>query len=496
MKKILTLLLLINVQYTFSQIEILSSEKLLEELTIFKNIRETANSGLYKYRTKNQIDSIYNWAFSEIKKPLNTIDFYKIICQLTDFEGSLHNETSLSNDVKIDFALSDGFFPFSVKLIQNNLVFNNNYCEIPLGSKIHKINEVEIGTILKKLNKYYTTDGYNLTGKSVGINSLFSVYYKYEFGTVDYFNIEYSEPFQTEIKKIAIKSSSNKKRYESFQNRHSKPLDSLYYSTIKTDKYKFEIIDKKTAILTINTFNIGKNIKAKEHKIYKKYLENSFLKLKKDSIKNLIVDIRNNGGGTDPNDILLFSYLTNKPFRENKSAFINFHKIPFINYLITNDIKLKEKECKEFESEIKNEFPNLINDKYFQNIKFNKTISPKKNAFNGNIYLLISERVASAGSLFASLVESNTNATTIGIETMGGYYGHNGHSSLDYKLPYSKIIITFSIVNLEQDVINKGNQLLGRGVIPDIYKSQTLEEFIKNEDNIIQFTLKTIEDKK
>ena len=60
-------------------------EKLKQDLTIFKEIREKANSGLYKYKTKQQIDSIYSRAFSRVNKPKTLIDFYKIILEITDF---------------------------------------------------------------------------------------------------------------------------------------------------------------------------------------------------------------------------------------------------------------------------------------------------------------------------------------------------------------------------------------------------------------------------
>ena len=69
--------------------------------------------------------------------------------------------------------------------------------------------------------------------------------------------------------------------------------------------------------------------------------------------------------------------------------------------------------------------------------------------------MLISPAIASAGSLFAAMVAGNENTFTIGEETMGGYYGHNGHTPLAYKLPKSKISTFFSVVNLEQDVPKK-----------------------------------------
>jgi C-terminal processing protease CtpA/Prc len=121
-----------------------------------------------------------------------------------------------------------------------------------------------------------------------------------------------------------------------------------------------------------------------------------------------------------------------------------------------------------------------------------KIRKPNKNNFTGNIYLLTSPAVASAGSLFAAMVAGNKNTTVIGEETLGGYYGHNGHTPLGYILPKSKIETFFSAVNLEQDVPKKENQKHNRGIIPDINISQTFEDYLQQKDTQMNFVLKLI----
>jgi len=102
--------------------------------------------------------------------------------------------------------------------------------------------------------------------------------------------------------------------------------------------------------------------------------------------------------------------------------------------------------------------------------------------------LLIDPTVASSASLFATMVVENTNTIAIGEETMGGYYGNNGHSSLEYKLPKSKIEFYFSVVNLEQDVVTKDNQKYNSGIIPTIEVVQSFEDFLTNKDTQLNFT--------
>lgn len=480
----------------FSQKEKLSAEKLKQDLTVFREIREKANSGLYKYRTKQQIDSIYTWAFSTVKQPQTLVDFYKIILKITDFEGSVHNNTSLPDAFK-KRTLGKVFFPFPVKLINSKIVINLKNAEIPLGSEILSINGIKSDKILLDLSKYYTTDGFNKSGKSIGINSSFSRYLEMEYGSKETYFVEYSLPNENQKQSKSIAGVSAEERKENFKNRHSFPSDSLQYGKSK-NKYSFKTISPNTALLAVHSFNIGGNAKAKEHQVYKKYLDSCFQMLSAHpEIKNLIVDIRNNGGGTDPNDLLTFSYLTQKTFRENSDAYINFQKIPFLEYFVyeETDPAKKLEEKKDFEDELKEEYPTLKGRIYSQDQKFNPVLQPDKNNFKGQIYLLISPRVASAGSLFAALVAGNTNAITIGEETMGGYYGHNGHTPIEYELPNTKIKTQFSIVNLEQDVPKKANQIFGRGIIPDHEILQTFDDFMKNRDTQLEYTLKQIEQK-
>jgi len=472
-------------------------KKLKDDLILFREIREKANSGLYKYRTKPQIDSIYSWAFSQINEPKELIEFYKIILQITDFEGSLHNDTTLPDAYEKKYSSGNVFFPYPVKLIQNQLLINFENPEIPLGSQIHSINGIEAKKMLSSLYKYYTTDGNNITGKSIGIGSSFAKYFQMEYGSQKSFSVEYSLPNQTQKLTKNIAAVSNEIRKANFEKRFSVPIDSLQYKRAK-DKYSFKIISENIALLSIHTFVIGRNAKDKQHIAYKKYLDSCFEYLSKHSeIKNLIVDVRNNGGGTDPNDIVTFSYLTQKTYRENASAYVNFQKIPFPNYFVyeETDAKKQQEERKDFEDEIIEEFPKLINEKYLQDKKFNQELQPDKNSFKGQIYLLISPRIASAGSLFASLVAGNTNAIVIGEETMGGYYGHNGHTPIEYELPNTKIKTQFSIVNLEQDVPKKSNQIFGRGIMPNYEISQTFEDFMQNKDTQFEYTLKVINEK-
>ena len=478
-----------------------SKEKMLADLELFKNIRLEVNSGLYRYRTKQQIDSTYHWAKKEIQKSSTYLDFYNIICQLTDFEGSSHNSTSLPS--KLSDAILDedsGYFPYPLKCIESKWIINYDKGTIPLGSEIISINNEKIDAIVKNLFKYYTTDGVNTTGKKIGIGYVLSRYYRLHYGPLSQFQVEYKTRNSSEIKNATLNSIGIRDYYKKVRGRYSKPFDQVNYKDWKEDEiYSYKTIDKETGIFAINNFAMG-NEKDPRHLKYVSFLDSIFTSIKKQNVKNLIVDVRYNGGGNDPNDLVTYSYLTNRNFSENKEAWISFNKIPYLKYNSNRRLPylLKLIGVGIYNKQFRRQFPKEIDGRFYQDSTSDdhKIRTPNKNAFNGNIYLLVSPRVASAGSLFAAMVAGNENTVVIGEETMGGYYGHNGHIELDYKLPKSKLEIGFFVVNLDQDVPKKSNQKYNRGIIPDFHVTQNYDDYLNQKDTQMTFVIDLIKKNK
>ncbi|CAM3615729.1 S41 family peptidase [Flavobacterium gelidilacus] len=505
MKNILQLVLvLFSISTLFSQSidDEFSKDKMKKDFEVYKNIRIKANSGLYKHRSKTEIDSIYNWAETEIENSKTYRDFYNIICQLSDFEGSTHNSITISSKKwKNLLAEKEGYFPYPIKLIEGKWILNFQTDEIPLGSEIISINGRKMSEIAKELYKYYETDGKNITGKQIGLTSGFSKYYRYNYGLENTFEVIYKVSNSENELKINLKSIGFIDSYKNKIKRYSEPFDKLDFtdSDDLKEKYNYNEINSKTGILTINTFAIGDNAESPEHKEFVTFLDSTFLAVKNNNIKNLIIDVRHNGGGTDPNDLVVYDYLTKRNFSENKSAWISFNKIPYLRYIETKvPTFLRFLGVIKHNKYLQKEFPIEIDGKFYQDetSEDHAIRVPNKNAFYGQIYLLISPRVASAGSNFASLVASNDNVTIIGEETQGGYYGHNGHSPISYILPKSKISTTFSIVNIEQDVIEKENQLKHRGIMPDYEITQTYSDYLNHIDTQMNSLLDLIDKEK
>jgi hypothetical protein len=477
--------------------KMLSKKELQEDLKILRTINEKANSGLYQYHSKKQVDSIYNSAFKSIQKPMRVIDFYKIMLRLSDYEGSLHNYTIPDTGLINFLNRQKSFFPFPLVYINGQIIFDGQSSDIPPGSRIKSINGINDAQLMRSFYKYYTTDGHHLVQKlSASVNKSFGLNYLLEYGLCDEFIVEYSAPKSEALQKTVLRAVTLKERTANLKNRFSAPVtDLLDYK--KQSPYSFRMINPATGLLNLRFFGMAYGSDDPKFKPYVRFLDSIFTQLDKNKVANLIIDVRNNPGGSDPNFEQPVMYLTDKPFKENEKAVILFDPtvLPLEKYFwgTSTSERMDSTALKAGKEYLKSLYPVFQNNISIQDQKYNPVYHPKSPLFKGKLYLLINENVASAASHFASLVKAYVdNVTIVGLETVGGYYVHNGHSPLVYELPNSKVKTQFSIVNVVQDAPKKANQPEGHGIMPDYEVWPTLDDFFQQKDTQMEFVLKLI----
>jgi hypothetical protein len=466
------------------------------DLQIFLDIRKAANSGLYRYRTHKQIDSIYKWAFKEVKKPMTTLDFFHIILQLTDFEGSCHNYSEPGDALVGYLNRQKAFFPYVLKYIEGKIVFNSVGTAIPVGSEILGINGVPEQQLMQSFYKYCTADGFNMTEKqSNSVDRSYGIRYLYEYGVNDSFKIVYRAPGSTVSQTLTAAAITNDERNAIFPLRYSAPVDSITDWRVQPS-YGFKMVTPTTGLFNFRIFNMADDDTDPRFPGYVKYIDSVFQLLAKNNVPNLIIDLRGNPGGSDPTFEQPVMYLTDSNFKENAVAYSIFGKeVPFEQYFwgVSTSHKMDSAELAAGKKMLFDYFPNLVNGKNMQHPKYNPVYHPKNPGYKGKLYMLIDERVASAGSHMASLVKAYArNVTVVGVETTGGYYYHNGHMPMVYELPNSKIKSKFSFVHVEQDAVVKPDQPEGRGIIPDYIVWHTFTDFMQNRDTQMEYVLKLI----
>lgn len=456
-----------------------TAAQFVEDLHTFRSIREQANSGLYVYRSKQQIDSIYQRAEEEAGNSKNIFDFYKVIAKVTGFEGSCHNYTDLPNHASYYLTQKPEYLPITLKNIDRRLLQDFKDIAVPLGAEILSINGISSKEIISRFSQYYFSDGYSMpyketTGFERGMLDKFYI----EFGT--HKNYEISYQWNNQIHKITLPGIS----LDSFKKLQESRFSLIFDKKLLSEKYNLTKEGKGIYRLSVRGFDFATGKEDPAYKKFSTFLEQMMDTLEQEKIGSLIIDLRGNTGGTGALYEKVFTYLTQQPFRDSHYAYTKFNEIPMDEKLVITPLFLSNgvTDKNGLNTYLKQLYPKQIQGKYYWADDKNPLILPNERTFKGQLYLLVDQRVASAASHLASLIKSYTNAIVIGKETVGGYYEHNGHLPVVYELPNTGIQTGFSIVHVIQDAQNLSDQKRGQGIVPHIKIQQTNQEFLDQTD--------------
>jgi hypothetical protein len=495
MKKYFTLnvsifLLLFNFSFCqkYGNFPKITKEEALNDLELLHQGLDKFHSGMYWYTAKDSVDNAFKEVKIKINRELDIIEFYKLAAPLVSLSREGHTNISLPQAAREKIFNEASFLPFTSLFLGTKMYFvldgSNTENTQMVGNEIELINGERPIDIAKKLYGFLTADGYITSSKRSDLSDFsFSIYYFYHYGNVKSFTIQFKENKESIIIE-ALNLETIKKNIH--QNRLKKEKEE------KKDLLEYKILTNETAYLGVHSFSNSDIKKGSSEKNIKKFLENSFKSIATNNVKNLIIDVSQNGGGTEGNESLLYSYL-GENYQKYKTV-----RAKTQSAILDNGVD-KPIQLRTFGFLERTFLNKKMKDGSYERkgwISFGLMAFKKKptTAFTGKVYVIISPTTYSGGSEFCNMVYTNDLATFVGEETGGGYYGNTSGYGQELILPNSKIKINIPAL---QFVMNVEPKLpFGRGVIPHHEIIPTFEEYINKENAPLNFILNLIEKEK
>jgi C-terminal processing protease CtpA/Prc len=228
------------------------------------------------------------------------------------------------------------------------------------------------------------------------------------------------------------------------------------------------------AVLTVSSFG--------ESPDYEGFLKNAFTQLRERRVTNLIIDLRNNGGGEDRNSMLLCSYIAKAPFRYYTSLISNSDHFEAAR----NDADFPAEAFR------KRAIPApggrfQVRESAHPGLRLQQ---PLPLAFQGNVYCLVNGLTGSAASEFSAVAYSAGLASFIGEETGGGYLFDTSGPQVHVELPNTKVRVVIPTVRYNLAV---KPEFQHHGLIPAEKVLPTLENIITSHDVVLQRALGLIQ---
>lgn len=461
--------------------EILTSEELRQDFSALREILEETHPGLYTYKSKSTIDSIFDSNYLTLNKTMTRKEFMLLTCKVVSQIGDGHLKIVPPKTQLDSLDLGRTAIPFNVYLDNDKLYVRKNYSPLEdrefRGAQIVSINDHLIEDFIREYLQIYPSDGNNVTRKYRILSSsrYFTRYFSMLYGYSEQYNIEYIPLNEKTIKTATLQGLDFDELLEISNKRYPKKIEVQKPAYFKVSE------DKKYAYLKVYSFSKSNYKRSKMS--FEKFLKASFEKMRSDNVPNLILDLLDNGGGTDEYGKILFSYFVNQPFNYYKSLRMNKESFESFKYTSRPNAKTPKGMLKPNEE---GTFDNIQH----PNVGRQNPLSP---VFSGNIYVLINGRCFSTTSEFLSQLHFNTDAVFIGEESGGGYYGNFSGLTPDFTLPNTKVRIEIPLMNYRMAVENY--QYTDRGLIPNFIVKRTIIDEINNTNPELNFAKKLIEGK-
>lgn len=350
--------------------------------------------------------------------------------------GCSHTTSSNMQNLYHEYSMLplENTFPLKIRLIDDQLFVTdamNNSDKVNVKDEILSINGIEKSEIISDIYRHIPAQANIKTYKQQHFNTYFAVLIAYSLNL----------PGNFEIVTRGNNEPVKLHKADSFATE-------LYDSSINTCNQDLclEISARNTALLTISSFNY---YEWENFPVFKAFIDSSMNVIHKKGIKNLIIDVRYNRGGSQYPSIYLLQHLVNRSFTYYSKA--------------------------EFEGKI-------------EKLYGEESVEPHENRFSGKVYFLIDGNGNSTTGHFMSLVKALNLGTIIG-EELGSNSSCTAGQTL-CRLKNTKLV--YSVANNIH--VSTATQLpYNIGILPDHFVTQNIDEYLQRIDVVKKFALNLID---
>lgn len=431
---------------------------LLKDVELLENILKANHPSLYWYTSEDSINYYFNAAKEKIKQTdsLTETAFKNIVAEVVSKIKCGHTSVQFSkqyNKQAVKYRYPS--FPLLLKVWADSMVVLRNLHNdsiLKRGTIITGINQYSNRQIVDSIFNFITTDGNANNFKYQVISNNFPLWYKNIFGLDSIYTIHY-------IDSAGIAATTTIKNYylpkpDSTKKDSSQPVQE---KLTRREKKQLQLLEKRslqidtsinTAYIRLNSFSNGR---------LRKFFKQVYKKIEQDKIENVVIDLRQNGGGSVGITTKLLKYFAHQPFKHADTVAAKTRNLKYKKYI--KDWQWYWLPMHLFTQKQRDE---LIHYTRFEKHYF--TPHKYKN-FKGNLFIVQGGITFSASTMFINALQKQANVTVVGEETGGGQYGNSAMHLPQIILPNSKLKI---ILPLYRVVINKNN-IKGRGIIPNVY---------------------------
>lgn len=441
-----------------------SPAQLQADFIIAQKVLQANHPSYYWNNAKTTIDSAFATAKQQLQNDsLTEIQFKKILSQAISTINCGHTSVRSSKGYEAYLPTAKiPYIPVGMRIYSNTMVaaysLYSKDSALPNGSIINSINGISASAIITNLSTTLSTDGTANNFKNIRLTNNFPYYYYQYYGVQQHYIINYIDTagntFTKTIKPYLLP------KQDSISKKNSTKVTPLVLPTkeqkkqLKLNAIRRYTIDTvlHTATITLNSFSGGK---------LPKFYREVFAVIKQNKCTHLILDVRNNGGGTISNATKLNRYLLDhkQKFADTCFAVNRFGKyskyIKHRFYMGLSMLFVTHRRATGY---------------HFGYFERHYDKPKRKNHYSGKVYVITGGYSFSATTIVLNALVKQANVITVGEPTGGGAYGNTAVYIPNITLPNTKLRVRLPLYRL---VYNSAVPNTRLGFTPQYYVPPT-----------------------
>jgi hypothetical protein len=451
------------------------------DVALLRRAMETIHPGLTRYVPKAEVDAAFARLEAQTRAPISTLALHREIARLVASIHCDHSKPELPDAIETWRQSNGSHLPFRFRLVEGRMIVLSG--ALPKGAEITAINGRPVPQILNAVAPLVAYDGDTDQAVAVKIaddsdlgGSDLEEYWLGLFGAPSQWDITWKMPGDAAGKTstLAPISFSQWMQLDAPDGKYRNE----YYNGITWR------MAGKVARLKIDTFVNYRNPVAATP-----FMGGFFKAMKDAGTDNLILDLRNNGGGSTDPTIALGRYLLDAPFRLTKSIrakTIRFGDLPR-HIEVWGD---REAVFNPPQSAYRPTSDGLLeriatgtDERDDDDSEIEHLPLPTDQRFSGRLTVLTGPQNGSGATMTIAWLKDRRDVTLVGEDTSGSAEGPTAGNIFNLVLPESKIRVRIpqfrSFTNIKAFTPR-------RGVSADVLVVPTLADFEAGRDRAVE----------
>ncbi|PZO49900.1 MAG: hypothetical protein DCF16_13925 [Alphaproteobacteria bacterium] len=452
-------------------VRMLTAEAARADVALMRRALETIHPGLYRYTSRDAMDRAFSNLSRSLEGPITDAELYRRVSLTLALIRCTHTKADQTEAMEAWRTGNPSHLPFRFRIVEGHMLVvasDPNQVVLPRGAEILLINGRRVSDLIETLGAYVPVDGATTWSRASYLaddgdlmGADFDHFYPYVFGFPAEFTLTVRDRAGASRRTIRL-SPINFRNWVRLDN------DGVGFRENFSEATEWRMLDADIGYLSVRTFVNYRN-PTDAAALYQRALR----ELEAAGARSLIVDLRENGGGSNDAALALVDALAGQPYTYQRAVrlrAVRYGDLP--NFISTwgNRDALFNPPMDSFIPTVDGRYdlrpelaPDILLPRY-----------PTPDAFQGPVTVLIGPANASGATMAIAKLRDMGRVRLVGARSGGSAEGPTAGTIFNVTLANSGIVIRVPLALNLMDV--RAPQPSG-GISPDIEVRETVVDF-------------------